>query len=136
MTARNRFEGPGSFPTKEQIHSARPWKQAAVKRSAPEAELELQLRSVGLHPNVEVRFDSKRKWRLDFYFPTEVPLAVEVEGGGWVQGRHTRGAGFQADIDKYNALTLAGIRLLRVTPQMVKSGEALRLVEQALGVRS
>ena len=107
-----------------------------MKRSAPEAELELQMRAVGLHPNVEVRFHKERKWRLDFYFPTEVPLAVEVEGGMFIQGRHTRGAGFQADIDKYNALTLAGIRLLRVTPQMVKSGEALRLVEQALGVRS
>jgi hypothetical protein len=108
----------------------------AVKRSAPELQLEQQLKAVRLYPSVEVRFDKKRKWRLDFYFPTEVPLAVEVEGGGWVQGRHTRGAGFQADIDKYNALTLAGIRLLRVTPQMVKSGDALRLIEAALRGRA
>jgi hypothetical protein len=60
-------------------------------------------------------------------------LAVEIEGGAWIGGRHTRGAGFEADIEKYNELMFAGINLLRVTPAMVEDGTALRLIERAFG---
>ena len=76
-------------------------------------------------------FKPPRRWRVDFYLPSP-SIAIEVEGGGWIGGRHTRGKGFAADIEKYNALTLAGIRLLRVTPQMVEDGRAKALVQQAM----
>lgn len=61
-------------------------------------------------------------------------IAVEVEGGVWSSGRHTRPAGFLGDMEKYNELALAGWMLLRVTPQDVKSGAALELIERALTV--
>jgi len=109
--------------------------EVAVKRSAPEAELELQMRAVGLHPAIEHRFDETRRWRFDAAFPSE-RVAVEIEGAVWTQGRHTRGSGFVADLSKYNAAALAGWCVLRVTPQMVKSGEALRLIEAALRGRA
>lgn len=80
----------------------------------------------------EHRFHPKRRWRIDIAFPA-LRLAMEVEGAIWVEGRHTRGSGFTADIEKYNALTLAGWRLIRVTPAMVVTGEALALLEQVLG---
>ena len=76
-------------------------------------------------------YTPSRRWRVDFYLPSP-SIAIEVEGGGWIGGRHTRGKGFAADIEKYNALTLAGIRLLRVTPQMVEDGRAKALVQQAM----
>lgn len=81
-------------------------------------------------PLKEHRFAPPRKWRIDYFFPPD--LAVELEGGAWVGGRHNRPTGYLKDVEKYNALTLAGIRLIRVTPKMVKSGEALALVEKAL----
>lgn len=103
-------------------------------RSRWEAALELQLRGAGLHPEVEFRFDASRRWRLDFGLIPE-RIAIEVEGGIWTRGRHARGSGVVGDIEKYNALALAGWLLIRVTPEMVRSGEALRLIEQALRAR-
>ena len=57
-------------------------------------------------------------------------LAVEVEGGSWIHGRHVRGRGFEADCEKYNAAVLLGWRILRFTPAMVESGAALSAVKR------
>lgn len=103
-------------------------------RSRWESLLEIQLRERGMRPEVEYRFAAPRKWRLDFAFPSE-RVAVEVEGGIWTSGRHTRGSGFLADVEKYNALALAGFLLLRVTPDMLNRGEAAPMVEEALRLR-
>lgn len=70
------------------------------------------------------------KTRFDFAWP-ELMLAVEVEGGTWVQGRHSRGAGYARDAKKYNTATLAGWRVIRVTGDMVKSADAINTIKQA-----
>lgn len=85
-------------------------------------------------PEREVRFHSTRRWRLDFAWPSRM-LAVEVDGGTWVQGRHTRPRGFEADCEKLNAAALLGWTVLRVTSDMVRDGRALALVEQAMKAR-
>lgn len=66
----------------------------------------------------EYRFDPKRRWRFDFALPAK-RVAFEMEGGIWSGGRHTRGAGFIADCEKYNTATLAGWRIIRVTAQAI-----------------
>ena len=83
-------------------------------------------------PVREYRFHPVRKWRVDFAFPDRTPpLAVEVEGGTWRgNGRHSRGAGFEADCLKYNALSLAGWVLLRFTSSMVHDGRAIAQLEE------
>lgn len=55
-----------------------------------------------------------RKWEIDRAWPAH-KVAVEIEGGTWVNGRHSRGAGYREDVEKYNAMTLAGWRILRYT---------------------
>ena len=80
-------------------------------------------------PRTEYRFHPTRKWRADLIWPA-CYIAVEIEGGAWIQGRHTRGSGFVKDMEKYNELAICGYRLLRFTPQQVKSGEALRTIER------
>ena len=82
-------------------------------------------------PETEFRFHTGRRWRFDFAWPAQ-KVALEVEGGVYVGGRHTRGAGFEADIEKYNAATLAGWRLFRVTPGMIDDGRAVALLEAVL----
>jgi len=60
----------------------------------------------------EYKFSPTRRWRFDFCHPV-LKIAVEVEGGVWVKGRHTRGKGFLGDMEKYNAAVLLGWRVLR-----------------------
>jgi very-short-patch-repair endonuclease len=86
-------------------------------------------------PTREFRFAPPRLWRFDFAWP-ERHLAVEVEGGIWSSGRHSRGAGFEADCIKYNEAALAGWLVLRVTPGMIDAGEAIDQLKRALGDRT
>jgi len=82
-------------------------------------------------PEVEYRFTSARRWRLDYAWPEpKYKIALEVEGAVWAQGRHTRGSGFVKDMEKYNELSILGWRLLRVTPQQMKSLEVLDLLQR------
>ncbi len=82
-------------------------------------------------PVQEYRFHPVRRWRVDFAF-VEQKVAVEVEGGSWVGGRHSRGAGFEADCEKYGELAAMGWRTVRVTGAMIKDGRALALIKRVL----
>ena len=77
---------------------------------------------------LEYRFHPTRKWRFDAAWPNNM-LALEIEGGIFSEGRHTRGKGFIQDLEKYNSATVLGWRILRVSPQMLDNGEAMRLLE-------
>ncbi|HEY3620730.1 MAG TPA: hypothetical protein VGK96_28335 [Candidatus Sulfotelmatobacter sp.] len=58
----------------------------------------------------------------------EPMILVEIEGGTWSQGRHSRGYGMAKDAEKYNRATILGYRILRYTTDMVMSGHAEREV--------
>ena len=91
-----------------------------------------QVQGDGLpEPQREWRVVPERRWRFDFAWPVH-RVALEIEGGVFTRGRHVRGAGFLADMEKYNAAALAGWKVLRVTPQQVKDGTALKLIGQAI----
>lgn len=84
-------------------------------------------RMTGLPCRTEYRFHPQRKWRADFAI-VEVKLLIEVEGGTWTQGRHTRGKGYQADLEKYNTATVLGWSLLRFTPQQMQVGDHFQYI--------
>jgi very-short-patch-repair endonuclease len=65
-------------------------------------------------PETEYKFDKTRRWRFDFAYP-KIKLAIELEGGIWSRGRHTRGIGYIKDCEKYNAAVLQGWKVLRYT---------------------
>lgn len=89
-------------------------------------------RKVGLpEPVKEHRFHPTRKWRLDYAWPKHM-LALEVEGGVWTGGRHTRGAGFLGDISKYNEATAMGWRILRTTPNGLLTTETINLIKKSI----
>lgn len=70
-----------------------------------------------LEPIPEYQFHPSRRWRADYAFPHTSPrVIVEIDGGVWSQGRHTRGAGFIEDQRKLNAAALLGYHVLRYTP--------------------
>jgi len=78
-------------------------------------------------PAREYRFHPARRWRLDYAWPDH-KLAVEIEGGAWILGRHNRASGFLADMEKYNELTMLGWSLLRFTPKQVRNGTAVMVI--------
>lgn len=104
-----------------------------LKRAKAEARKKNQLRlrqllfdSLAQHglplPTPEFQFHHERQWRADFAWPSPDHMVIlEVEGGTWTQGRHTRGSGFRADVEKYNAAAAAGYRLLRCFPEDLRS---------------
>lgn len=102
-------------------------------RSRLELVFEQQLIDAGIFCEREYRFDAKRKWRFDFAWPS-VKFAVEIEGGVFSSGRHTRGVGFSADLEKYNAAARQGWRVFRYTSKHIANNEAIREVFEALGL--
>lgn len=75
-------------------------------------------------PILEHRFAAPRRWRFDLCWPDRL-VAVEIHGSVWVRGRHTRGAGFEADREKMNAAQLLGWRVLEYSTGQVKAGRVV-----------
>lgn len=66
----------------------------------------------------EYQFCPSRKWRFDFAHLAS-KMAIEIEGGVWSGGRHTRGGGFIADCDKYNEAGFMGWTVFRLTKDQI-----------------
>lgn len=93
--------------------------QTHASESPAEAKFLQMWRLASLpEPEREYRFTRQRKWRFDFAWPDAL-VAVEIEGGQWVYGRHNRPAGYAADAEKYNNATALGWRIFRFTPAMI-----------------
>ena len=113
-----------------------PAPEPKIKREFERAEVFLRALKVrGIpRPEREWKFDAKRRWRFDYAWPERM-IALEVEGGVWTGGRHTRGAGFVKDIEKYNRAAVLGWRLLRVTPDKLVSFGTFEMLREILGLR-
>lgn len=107
-------------------------------RRAPshlEERLVLALKARGLPlPVREHRFAPPRRWRFDLAWP-DLMVAVEVDGGQWVQGSHQRGWRVASDAEKRNAAAVAGWLVLTYTTEQVMSGAAASEVERVVRQR-
>jgi very-short-patch-repair endonuclease len=136
------------FKKKAKLRSKTDWETALYEQIC-DLGLPKPLREVGFHPH--------RKWRFDFAWPKRL-IAVEVEGGIYGQvvtcnycgkqvlmtlkngrkvkvrtgGRHQTGKGYTADAEKYSSAAIMGWCVIRVTPEHIKNGKAINLVEQAI----
>lgn len=89
-----------------------------------------QVQLAGLpKPVGELHFHPTRRWRFDWAWPDQ-KLAVEVDGGLFVRGRHSRGRGSENDMEKLNEALILGWRVLRVSTDMVADGRALGFIER------
>ncbi|MFM5335786.1 hypothetical protein ACET97_04485 [Aeromonas enteropelogenes] len=73
-------------------------------------------------PDTELLFHPRRKWRFDYAWPDHM-IALEVHGGIYSGGRHTRGRGFVEDRCKMNEASLLGWIVLEITPEHIESGQ-------------
>lgn len=110
------------------------------RMSDPEREWETYWRQLAPHlpaGDFDQKFSEDRDFRFDFQWPV-VKIAVEIEGGNWVNGGHNRGAGYEKDCTKYNLAADLGWVVYRFTPTMLKRDPAncVGQVAQAISKRS
>lgn len=72
-----------------------------------------------------------RKWRFDFAWPRE-KVCVEVQGGLRGHGKHARPEGYANDATKSAEAQMCGWTVIGATPETIRSGEAVRLLREAL----
>jgi hypothetical protein len=82
-------------------------------------------------PITEFVFHPTRRWRFDYCF-VDQRLAVEVQGGLFVAGRHSRGAALLGEHEKLNAAAVLGYRVLYVVPKALGSPAFMRALREAL----
>lgn len=81
----------------------------------------------------QYRFVPGRLYRFDRAWPEQF-VAVEIQGGLWVNGAHSRGSGVERDCVKLSIAAALGWRCLPISKAMIASGQAVELIAQALGV--
>ncbi|MFX9721941.1 hypothetical protein ABTO99_18030, partial [Acinetobacter baumannii] len=87
-------------------------KQGTRQPSEGETVLATHLKACKISFEQEYKFHPERKWRADFLI-TGTKILIEVEGGIWSGGRHTRGKGYIGDMEKYNSAAMMGFTVLR-----------------------
>jgi very-short-patch-repair endonuclease len=89
---------------------------------------------LGTEIESEVAFCKGRKFRFDFAI-VDKKIAIEIEGGIFSGGRHTRGAGFTKDMEKYNIAVENGWVVLRYSPAEIKKTSTFEQIKKVLTLR-
>jgi len=87
------------------------------------------LQLLGFSYVTEHKFHPVRHWRFDYALP-QLGIAIEYEGLYSKKSRHTSIKGFREDCRKYNEAALLGWVVIRVTNDMLKSGEVLEYLQK------
>lgn len=82
-------------------------------------------------PVLEYQFHPTRKWRFDAAWLRE-KIALEVNGGAYIGGRHNSAEGSHRDMEKFNEAAIAGWRVLYIRPQSVGTILMVDLVRRAM----
>lgn len=82
-------------------------------------------------PEREYYFHFKRKWRFDLAWPA-LRVAVELQGGGFMGGRHSRGAGLASDCEKLTHAAAAGWVVILLTHGQAKDPEMIDVAASAV----
>lgn len=104
-----------------------------LKLPAPETEYRFAYHHVGPGKDIRKRLAAAglKDYRFDFAWPSH-KLAVEVEGGSFVNGRHTRGVGFRDDCHKYHAAMMLGWTVYRCEETLIRKGKAVEFIESRI----
>ena len=103
------------------------------RNSTLESDLEWQLKALDIGYAREFKFDPVRRWRFDFRLADCV--CVECEGltfYGNHLGRHQSAKGYATDLEKYNEALVQGWKVLRITKEHIKSGQAIDWIKALL----
>jgi hypothetical protein len=82
-------------------------------------------------PVAEFKFHPVRKWRMDFCW-LDRKLALEIQGGIFSNGRHSRGAAMLKEWEKLNTAAGMGYRLLYCQPSDCIKAATIDAIKTAL----
>lgn len=82
-------------------------------------------------PITEYKFLDNRKFRFDFAW-IDKKVAVEIEGGIWIKGRHTRGTGYKSDMEKYNLAALNDWFVFRFSTDQINKIATYEIIKSKL----
>ncbi len=110
-------------------------KRKAVKRPKPSYALFFAMlaRAGVAQPELEYQFHETRKWRFDMVW-RDCKLALEIDGGVWINGGHNRGSGYERDTEKRNEAAILGWRLIRCQPKDIQTGRIVPTIKAAIEV--
>lgn len=108
--------------------------QAKSKRTAAQDALAFQLKAAKISCTPEYQWNPKTKQRADFlvFGRGFQSLLVEVDGGLYINGGHTRGAARERDYERDAEAMMLGFKVLRVSPRQVKQGKAIQWITSLL----
>ncbi|MBK0062169.1 MULTISPECIES: DUF559 domain-containing protein [unclassified Acinetobacter] len=118
------------YRTKFLVKKGKKRRSVKCQRVQSEGEVTLarHLKALKIAFEQEYKFHPERNWRADFLI-TGTNILIEVEGGIWSNGRHTRAKGYLGDMEKYNAAAVLGFKVLRFSTQQVISGLTIKQIE-------
>lgn len=128
---------PGRPKARKAVSTATRRQRPAYWPAGVDSELEMalytRLERAGLPLGEgQYRFVPGRLYRLDRAWSDE-RVGVEIQGGLWVNGAHSRGSGVERDCVKLSIAAALGWRVLPISKAMIESGQAVELIAQALG---
>ncbi len=100
------------------------------KISPIEQLLAVHLKEKNYRFEQQVRFIPSRRFLADFVIDSD--LMVEVQGGVYIRGAHTRGTTYESNCEKMALALGLGYRVLWVTSRQVQNGKAIEWIGKAL----
>jgi len=79
-------------------------------------------------------FHPRRKWAFDFAWP-RYKIALEVNGGTYMRGRHSRGAGQRNDYEKWSEAAILGWLVILVDSKDVSKKVHIERIQRAMEAR-
>ena len=116
---------------KKSLKSSQPTGSSSLPKPRKESSLERKFKLIWQSVNgpsleEEYKFHPVRKWRSDFAH-IESKVMIEIEGAVWTGGRHTRGAGYIKDCEKYNEAAFNGWAVISLTGSDINQENLLRI---------
>lgn len=86
-------------------------------------------------PERQFAFHPARRWRFDFAWPS-VKVAVEIQGGTFSRGGHSRGAGQSKDFEKLNEAQRLGWRVVQLDTKALAKKRIAETIDYVIGFLS
>jgi hypothetical protein len=112
-------------------NKSRPNPKGKLQDLILKAEMQYLAEKANTDYELEYRFAAPRQFRFDASFP-KLKIGIEIDGGVFISGRHTRGTGFVRDMEKLNLAALLGYRIFRFTPRQLCAGEMREFLTKVL----